>query len=210
MRKLTRIRIEKFLEEHASDRKTLDIGCGDSYYRKYFPNCVTVDNDPAKKPDVMADAHKLPFFDGEFENILCTEVLEHLKNPPLAISEFKRVLKPGGELILTTRFIFPIHDAPGDYFRFTKYGLMELFKDWKIELLTEEAGTLETAAILLQRIILQGRFKGDKLIKLIIYSLMRILLFLNSFGKREFGDIKKSSFEKTIASSGYYLVARKP
>jgi 2-polyprenyl-3-methyl-5-hydroxy-6-metoxy-1,4-benzoquinol methylase len=122
-KKITREKKSAFLAKQGSDGKTLDIGSGDKYYAKFFPNLTSVDIDPLRKPDVVASVYQLPFKDGEFDNILCTEVLEHLAEPAAAILEMERVLKPGGKLILTTCFIFPIHDAPGDYFRYTKYGL---------------------------------------------------------------------------------------
>src|SRR3989344_3908004 len=110
--KITLRELEKFLKKYATNARVLDVGSGGSAYDKFFPNRVTVDIDPARNPDIVADAHHLPFKDGEFETILCTEVLEHIENPFEVEKEFWRVLKPGGQLILSTRFIFPIHDAP--------------------------------------------------------------------------------------------------
>ena len=75
------------------------------------------------------------------------------KYKDIAIAEMKRVLKPGGKLLLTTRFVFPLHDVPNDYFRFTKYGLQHLLKDgWEIIELEDETSTKDTIAALLQRI----------------------------------------------------------
>jgi len=209
MRKITRKKLAEFLEIHKTDKKILDIGSGDSSYNKYFPNRLTFDIDPKRKPEIIGDIHKMPFQDNKFEIILCTEVLEHLKNPSMAISEMRRVLKEGGKLILTTRFIFPIHDAPNDYFRYTKYGLRELFKDWQILELKAETTSLETIAVLLQRLIFQINYKGNKFIKGILLILIKIFLFLNKFIKVEFGDIKKEQPEKNILTSGYYLVCKK-
>ena len=140
---------------------------------------------------------------------MCTEVLEHLKNPFIAVKEIKRVLKPSGKLILTTRFIFSLHDAPNDYFRYTKYGLKELFKEWDIIELEAEANSLETIAVLLQRLIFQVnyKYKSNKFIKSILLIFIKIFLFLSKFIKEEFGDIKKERPEKDILTSGYYLVA---
>ena len=44
----------------------------------------------------------LPLAENEFDLIWCSEVIEHLKNPAFTIAEFKRVLKPGGSLVMTT------------------------------------------------------------------------------------------------------------
>ena len=44
----------------------------------------------------------LPFADGEFDLVLCTETIEHVRDVQLLLSELRRVLRPGGELALTT------------------------------------------------------------------------------------------------------------
>lgn len=208
-KKITRKKMDKFLSQYATDKKVLDIGSGGSFYNRYFPNRLCVDIDKTRKPDLVADAHKLPFNDNEFNIILCTEVLEHLKNPQKAINEMRRILKKGGKLILTTRFVYPLHDSPYDYFRYTKYGLKELFKNWNIEYLESESESLEGIAILLQRLIFQVDYKFNKFIKIILLIFVKIFLFLNKFIKYEFGNIGKSINEKNIMTSGYHLVCRK-
>lgn len=207
IKKITRQRLKIFLEKHASHDRTLDIGCGDNYYVNLFPNKISLDIDSKRKPDIVADVYNLPFVDNEFDIILCTEVLEHLIYPSCAISEMRRVLKPGGKLILTTRFVFPLHDAPGDYFRYTKYGLTELFKDWQIESITAETQSLEAMAVLMQRLIFQIRYYGNKIIKILLLCLTKLFLCLNKFVKQEFGDIKQTQRETSILTSGYYLIA---
>lgn len=209
IKKLTRRELEKFLEKYAFEGRVLDIGAGGSNYHKFFPNRVTLDVDEARKPDIVGDAQKLPFEDGSFEMILCTEVLEHIPEPVLAISEMNRVLKSGGLLILSTRFVFPIHDAPGDYWRFTKYGLLKLFKDWEILELVAEARSFKTLAILIQRMMFQINFKANKLVKIVFLLFISIISRLDFLIKNEYGDIRKSKKEEDILSSGYYLAAKK-
>ncbi len=209
MKKLTRRNLEKFLEKYKTDKKVLDIGSGGSTYNRFFPNRLTVDIDSKRKPEVIADAHHLPFENNSFEIILCTEVLEHVKNPQEVINEFYRVLMPGGRVILTTRFVYPIHDAPNDFWRFTKYGLMELFKNWEIIELEAENLTFSTVAVLLQRISFQTKLKVNKFSKGILYIFIKLFDNLNFFVREEFGDIQRSIKEENILSSGYYIVAKK-
>ena len=108
-----------------------DIGGGaQPQERARFKKYVLVDVNAAYKPDVVADIQTLPFADGSLEAVYCAEVLEHVKDPRKAASELKRVLKPGGKLLLTVPFIWPYHAAPPlylDYWRFTADGLRELF-----------------------------------------------------------------------------------
>ncbi len=209
MKKLTRRDLEKFLEKYKTDKIVLDIGSGGSSYDRFFPNRLTVDIDPTRKPEVIADAHHLPFENNSFEIILCTEVLEHVKRPQEVIDEFYRVLIPGGRVILTTRFVYPIHDAPNDFWRFTKYGLMELFKNWEIIELKAENPTFSTLAALLQRISFQTKLKANKFSKGTLYLFIKLFDKFDFLVKEEFGDIKRSIKEENILSSGYYIVAKK-
>ncbi|NQU83605.1 MAG: class I SAM-dependent methyltransferase [Parcubacteria group bacterium] len=206
--KLTRESLKKFLEKNKSDDFTLDLGCKNSPYKNLFPNRVGLDVESGEGVDVVGDAHQLPFEDSKFEQILCTEVLEHLHTPILAIREMERVLKPGGKLILTTRFVFPIHDAPHDYYRYTKYGLRHLFRKWEILELAEETDTTTNLAVLFERLILQteSKYKFFKLIWLFFRFFLPKLKFLI---KKEYGDINHTKEENNIMTSGYYLICRK-
>jgi len=210
-KKITRPRLDAFLSKHSTNKLTLDLGCGGSPYMKYFKNRVGFDIAERKNVDIVGDVHNLPFENEKFDIILCTEVLEHSHSPHIAIKEMKRVLKPGGSLILTTRFIFPIHDAPYDFYRYTKYGLWHLFRDWEILELEEETNTIETLAVLLQGIAFQTELHGGKITKFFLFSLAKIILKLSFLTKEEFGDrrLKNTVIEKSILTSGYYLVCKK-
>ncbi|OGZ33174.1 MAG: hypothetical protein A2V69_01440 [Candidatus Portnoybacteria bacterium RBG_13_40_8] len=207
--KITRRHLDDFIKNHRSNGLTLDIGCGNSPYADYFPNRIGLDTAKREKVDIVASVYKLPFPDEKFDNILCTEVLEHLHSPREAIEEMARVLKKGGILILSTRFLFPLHDIPDDYYRFTKYGLRYLFRNWEILELKEEAKTLETIAVLTQRIGYQCRGPILKPLKLLIFGIAKIIPLFSFLIKKEYGDISKTKLEKNIMTSGYYLVAKK-
>ena len=71
----------------------------------------------------------LPFPDASFDAVVSDQVLEHVEGQPQqAIDETYRVLKPGGHAVIATCLLNPIHDAPGDFWRFTPYGLKLLCK----------------------------------------------------------------------------------
>jgi SAM-dependent methyltransferase len=209
--KLTRERLDKFIAAQANDKHTLDIGCANSPYSSFFPNRVGLDEREGPGVDVAGDAHALPFPDDSFDQILCTEVLEHLHTPQLAINEMHRVLKPGGTLILTTRFVFPLHDVPGDFFRYTKYGLRYLLRDWNVESVQEETRTMEALGVLLQRIAFQTTLVGGVVTKTLVYLLARGIGTLQFLVKKEYG--MRSNYatreEESILASGYYVVATK-
>lgn len=74
------------------------------------------------KIDVVSDILQIPCTDASFDIILCSEVLEHVPEPTLAIQEFFRLLKPNGVLILTAPFASFLHMAPYHFSTgFTRY-----------------------------------------------------------------------------------------
>jgi SAM-dependent methyltransferase len=75
------------------------------------------------RPDVFADGARLPFRDASFDTVVLLEVLEHVADAPAVLDEIARVLKPGGRLLLSVPFLYPLHDAPHDYRRYTAPGL---------------------------------------------------------------------------------------
>lgn len=86
--------------------------------------------------DRVASANRIPFGPKSFDVVVCTEMLEH--DPAFwdSIPEMKRVLRPGGHLLLTTRGIgFPFHEYPGDYWRFTETAITLLFQRSNLKVL---------------------------------------------------------------------------
>jgi len=213
MKKITRKNLELFLARHATQTHILDIGAGHAdtnhSYTQYFPDRHTFDIDPARNPDTVGDVHALPFPDASYEFILCTEVLEHCHTPQKAVSEMYRVLTPGGKLVLTTRFVYPLHDVPHDYFRYTKYGLRQLFREFDIEEIIPETDTFSAIGALLQRVGFQTRLKGGRLSKLFVYTLAFLFDHLNWLIREEHGNIQRTHSEDHIMTTGYYIVCTK-
>ncbi|WP_187265908.1 class I SAM-dependent methyltransferase [Alkalisalibacterium limincola] len=126
-----RLVFEKELRELSG--LTLDVGCGDRWLASHLPrNCQYVGVDyPAtgktlynSKPEIYADASLLPFPDETFDCLLMFEVLEHFRKPGAALAEAARVLARRGTLVLSVPFIYPLHDEPYDFQRFTIHGLV--------------------------------------------------------------------------------------
>lgn len=208
--KLTRITLDRFIAAHASNRSTLDIGAQNGPYAAHFPRRVGLDIQRGAGVRIIGDAQALGIRDGAFAVVLCTEVLEHLPEPQRAIDEMFRVLEPGGELLLTTRFLFPLHDTPHDYFRFTKYGLRHLLRRFEIVELREETSSVGTLAVLLQRLGMQAetlRWTPLRTVWLLAAQGMRAFSFLIT---DEFGDSRRRRPERGIMTSGYHVACRKP
>jgi SAM-dependent methyltransferase len=207
--KITRVHLERFLQGHATPKRTLDLGASIGSYAALFPNRVGVDIERAAGVDIVADAHALSFRDGSFEVVLATEVLEHLQEPQKAVDEMFRVLKPGGTLLLTTRFLFPLHDAPHDYFRYTRYGLQYLFRRFEIVDLTEEADAIGTLAVLVQRLAIQADTLGSHRLGLLWHAVARLIRHASFLITREYGDGRDRRTVQPMMTSGYYLVCRR-
>lgn len=74
---------------------------------------------PETEPDILADAAHLPVEDAGFDAVICSELLEHVPDPPSVLHEAARVLRPGGILLLCAPFMMRIHGDPYDFGRYT-------------------------------------------------------------------------------------------
>jgi SAM-dependent methyltransferase len=206
-RPLVRDRITEFLRPYATDRRVLDLGCGNSPYAALFPNRMCLDLRRKPGAAVVGDAHALPFAADSFDLILSTEMLEHTVEPQRIVDEIRRVLRPGGRLLLTTRFAFPLHDVPGDYFRFTNYGLAHLFRDWSTTSIEPEATTMETMAVLLQRLAVQCEFRFSRTVRLGLFLTARLVSRLGWLVTRQHGNSVRSAPVPQILVSGWHVSA---
>jgi SAM-dependent methyltransferase len=158
--------------------RILDIGAGKTPYKEFF-NCkeyITLDNRKYKNIDLVADiTKKIPLKKDSIDGVLCFQVLEHVKKPQKVIDEIHRILKPGGKCLLTTHMAAPLHGEPYDYYRFTKYGLKEIFKDFKKIEIRPNGGTI----LSIFQLIVWG--VSDKFPKFLAKPL---IILLNFIGKK--------------------------
>lgn len=104
-----------------------------------------IDMQPGHGVDEVQDIHSLPSeWAGRFSSVLCSEVLEHVERPWVALPKLREVIRPGGWAIFTTLTTFPIHGFPNDYYRFTESGLRLLLEDAGFsDITTDKAGEVE-------------------------------------------------------------------
>ena len=127
------------LPDHA---RVLDAGAGEGQYGSHFRNhrYCGVDigvGDAAwdySGLNAVADLRALPFHDESFDACLNIVTLEHVREPARALAEMARTLRSDGRLLLIVPQEWEVHQAPHDYFRFTRYG---------VRLLLEGAGFTE-------------------------------------------------------------------
>lgn len=121
--------------------RILDAGAGEGQYAHYFARQRYCGVDLAvgdaawdySRLDVLADLTALPFRAGAFDAAINVVTLEHLPEPGLALAEIARTLGPGGRLLLAAPHEWEVHQAPHDYFRFTRYGLRYLLEKAGLE-----------------------------------------------------------------------------
>jgi SAM-dependent methyltransferase len=110
--------------------RVLDYGCAEQPYRRFFgPGVAFVGADLPGNPDAdvtIAGDGTLPVADEAFDAVLSTQVLEHVADPATYLEECRRVLRPGGRLLLSTHGLMVYHPDPVDYWRWTAAGLEQI------------------------------------------------------------------------------------
>lgn len=135
---------EKYLKEYSKGETVLDAGAGRLAYKsivaKYFKKYFSTDF-VQTHPDLYAvnDITEQPFKDNELNFIFCSQVLEHVPKPWEAFEEFNRILKPKGRLLLTVPMLGYIHNAPYDFYRYTKFGIENLAELYGFNVIKLEA-----------------------------------------------------------------------
>lgn len=121
--------------------RLLDIGCGEMPYKEviltntHVVNYVGLDIYEAieykagVKPDYFWDGVTMPFENESFDCAFATEVLEHCPDPKITLNEIHRVLKPNAPFIFTVPFLWPTHESPNDYYRYTPFAMEKLLKE---------------------------------------------------------------------------------
>ncbi|MEM7625771.1 MAG: class I SAM-dependent methyltransferase [Planctomycetota bacterium] len=153
VRRQMRRAVCRAIEQHLAggrDAALVDLGCGDTPYRGLIePRVgayVGVDLPENRRADLaLSAAGRTPLADGAADAVLSTQVLEHVPDPAAYLREARRLLKPGGTLILSTHGHWKFHPHPGDYWRWTSQGLRHAVERAGFEV-TECVGVLGLGA----------------------------------------------------------------
>lgn len=120
--------LERFSQTLDPGGHYAELGAGYYDHGRYLPAATTTVNiDPERRPDVLADLHDIPFAAGSFDGGICISVLEHVHDPYQVVREWARITRPGGRVFAWVPFFFGVHGYPVDVSRFTDYGARQLF-----------------------------------------------------------------------------------
>lgn len=198
----------------------IDIGCGHKDIQKYLPTGIkyigldlyeTAKDWYRSKPDVYADAHDIPLKSSTVDHVLLLEVLEHLKSPEKAISEISRILKPEGTAIISIPFLYPLHDEPYDFRRWTRHGiklLIEDIYDLKVREITEFGSSITSSTVLFNLALTEYfilQINKSKLNWIFSPLIFTGILISNIFSLLDLSFKSK----KSIAPLGYLIVVEK-
>jgi SAM-dependent methyltransferase len=119
------------------NNKVFDIGCGNKPFEKYirlltkngdYRGCDIVQSSE-QKADIICEATNIPEQSAKYDVVICTQVIEHIFDHSKVFEEAYRLLKQGGYFIVSSNFVWEIHEAPYDFYRFTKYGFGQLLEN---------------------------------------------------------------------------------
>jgi SAM-dependent methyltransferase len=139
--------------------RLLDVGCGSKPYQELFSFATSYvglefdspSNRVYKRADYFYDGNTFPFDAMSYDGVICNQVLEHVFNPDQFLREIARVLKSGGNLLLTVPFVWDEHEQPWDYARYSSFGLRSLLERNGF-VLVEQRKTNADARVLFQLI----------------------------------------------------------
>ncbi len=146
--------IHSVLKNIPNNQSILDAWAGELQYKKFCTHLQYTSQDFnqydgkwdnmagqmwnwARSTDITSDIVSIPVSDSSFDNILCTEVLEHIPYPDRAIWEFSRILKTWGQLIITAPFCSMTHFSPY-YFAngFSEYWYKKILEENNLKITT--------------------------------------------------------------------------
>lgn len=132
-----------FIKEYASG-DILDYGAGQLAWREdlrsrgqsYFSLDVGDTHPDLDLAHAAGAPYPLP--DASYDTVFCCSVLEHATDPASLLTDIHRLLRDEGTVILSVPFIYYLHGAPFDYWRFTRYGVEALVHSAGFDILQTE------------------------------------------------------------------------
>lgn len=144
------------LAQFREARDVLDVWCGSRPYEDLLPasaHCIGLDveDNPYGVADVVSNV-LLPFDDESFDLVMCIEAFQWVPQPERAVSEFRRVLRPGGTVLVTLPFAFE-YDRSIPESRYTEHELRDLFAGWDELTVFENGGRAVVWTVLMESML---------------------------------------------------------
>ncbi len=118
---LTRSLQYEILGELGNLGDVLDFGGGDKSRYSNLINCnsyKSINIDHSIEPTWLVKAgDPIPCNYNTFDTVISLNTFEHIYEPREIIEQLYKTIKPGGVMLITTPFLFPIHAHPDDFFR---------------------------------------------------------------------------------------------
>ena len=194
---------------HHACGKLLDLGCGPvplyGMYRALVSEVTCVDwpnsLHAVEHVDVYADLNEVLELDNvPFDTIIATDVLEHLHSPDALFETAKTSLRVGGTLIVGVPFLYWVHEAPHDYYRYTAFALRHMASKAGLEVMSISpyAGAPEVLSDLLAKI-----FGSRPRVAQMAYNICKIALKAKVVRKLSLAT-------RESIPLGYVMIARRP
>ena len=158
-------------------RDVLDIFCGSRPYDDLMPAAADVTGLDTSDWSGIADVvtkEFLPFEDESFDMVTCFEAFYYVEDPPAGVAEIRRVLRPGGAVVMTASLPWE-YDTRILEHRYTGPELAELFKDWDEVEVTENGGYAVSWATLTGRIVHVAEERAPEPVALVLRPLLALL-----------------------------------
>lgn len=157
--------------------------------------------------DIVADlCQPLPIESGIADHVVSFQVMEHLPEPQVMLNEAFRILRNEGEILLTVPFQWWIHEAPWDYYRYTRYGLEYMFKKAGfVDIQVKETSGFWIMWVLKFNYQSRRFIRGPWLIRILLRGLLTPIWFFGQVLAPKLDELDFNSGE----TSGYIVTARK-
>lgn len=179
---------------------------------KHLMNVMYANIDSSTNPDYLCDGSNIPVKNNSFNVVICSEMLEHVREPTLILNEAYRILKPGGVLLICVPFLIGIHTDPYDYGRYTDYYWRTVLKEIGFDRIIIEKQGLYYSVLMDMLKLYTYQMRKEKKPRSKI--LKRILYKIISFGERKALElekretVKKNSFLNSF-TTGFGIIANK-
>ena len=177
--------------------RVLDLYCGSRPYDDLLPPTaevvgLDVEGNPYGVADVVSDEF-LPFPDSSFDLVMCIQAFDYVADPHAVVTELRRVLRPGGVVLLTVPFVWE-YDRDARVHRYSGPGLAALFEGWLDVEVSESGGRAVAWATLTGSLvsIAERRVEGHAVARVLrpflagVYGLINLLGLVLAAGERRY------------------------